>query len=142
MTGVGRFKSSGFESLKEFGIRHDPAPTSEGSPRHGYFVAGRRTERKRSDRSFKSSMSDSARRGCGVALRCCVIFVSMQGHIHYYGVSGNHRQLAAYVYFASVPRGWSDVPVTRIPTTTHQTPECHFVSSGLHAKDSWHAPEP
>ncbi len=25
----------------------------------------------------------------------------MQGHIRYYGVSGNYRQLAAYAYFAS-----------------------------------------
>ena len=37
----------------------------------------------------------------GGAAMLCYFRQHMQGHIRYYGVSGNYRQLAAYAYFAS-----------------------------------------
>jgi len=76
------------------------------TPRHrsrrGYFVVGRRTERKRFHRKLQA-LSERLRslRVCGGTAMLRYFRQHMQGHIQYYGVSGNYRQLAAYAYFAS-----------------------------------------
>ena len=70
--------------------------------RRGYFVVGRRTERKRFQRKLQE-LSERLRalRVRGGTAMLCYFRQHMQGHVRYYGVSGNYRQLAAYAYFAS-----------------------------------------
>jgi len=70
--------------------------------RRGYFVVGRRTERKRFQRKLQE-LNERLRalRVHGGTAMLCYFRQHMQGHIRYYGVSGNYRQLAAYAYFAS-----------------------------------------
>ena len=70
--------------------------------RRGNFVVGRRTERKR----FRRKLQELSERLRTLRVRGGTAMLSyfrqhMQGHIRYYGVSGNYRQLAAYAYFAS-----------------------------------------
>ena len=70
--------------------------------RRGYFVVGRRTERKRFNRKLQALNERlSALRVRGGTAMLCYFQQHMRGHIQYYGVSGNYRQLAAYAYFAS-----------------------------------------
>ena len=70
--------------------------------RRGYFVVGRRTERKRFHRKLQA-LSERLRslRVHGGTAMLRYFRQHMQGHIQYYGVSGNYRQLASYAYFAS-----------------------------------------
>jgi len=70
--------------------------------RRGCFVVGRRTERKRFQRKLQE-LNERLRalRARGGTAMLCYFRQHMQGHIRYYGVSGNYRQLAAYAYFAS-----------------------------------------
>jgi group II intron reverse transcriptase/maturase len=73
-----------------------------GRSRRGSFVVGRRTERKR----FRRKLQELGERLRALRVRGGTAMLSyfhqhMQGHIRYYGVSGNYRQLAAYAYFAS-----------------------------------------
>ena len=70
--------------------------------RRGYFVVGRRTEGKR----FRGKLRElnerlRALRVRGGTAMLCYFRQHLQGHIRYYGVSGNHRRVEAYVYFAS-----------------------------------------
>jgi RNA-directed DNA polymerase len=70
--------------------------------RRGYFVVGRRTERKRFRRKLQA-LSERLRalRVRGGTAMLNYFRQHLQGHFRYYGVSGNHRQMAAYAYFAS-----------------------------------------
>ena len=70
--------------------------------RRGCFVVGRRTERKRFQRKLQE-LNERLRalRVRGGTAMLCYFRQHMQGHIRYYGVSGNYRQLAAYAHFAS-----------------------------------------
>lgn len=70
--------------------------------RRGYFVVGRRTERKRFRRKLKElSARLRALRIRGGTAMLTYFRQHMQGYIRYYGVSGNYGRLAAYAYFAS-----------------------------------------
>lgn len=73
-----------------------------GRSRRGYFVVGRRTERKR----FGGKLQALSERLRALRVRGGTAMLSyfrqhLQGHFRYYGVSGNHRQVAAYAYLAS-----------------------------------------
>jgi len=59
--------------------------------RRGYFVVGRRTERKRFQKKLQEHLRALRVRG-GTAM-LCYFRQHMQGHIRYYGVSGNYRQV-------------------------------------------------
>jgi group II intron reverse transcriptase/maturase len=73
-----------------------------GRSRRGRFVVGRRTEAKRVSKKLKllnERLRDLRNQGGGAM----VAFVQrhLRGHIQYYGVSGNSRGVAGYVYFAT-----------------------------------------
>ena len=107
-TGLFRFGSAAQWNCKRDGLRRPQTFTFLGfthyvhSSRRGYFVVGRRTERKRFQRKLQG-LNERLRalRGRGGTAMLCYFRQHMQGHIRYYGVSGNYRQLAAYAYFAS-----------------------------------------
>lgn len=73
-----------------------------GRSRKGRFVVGRRTDAKRVRRKLKQ-LSDRLRGLRAQGGQAMVDYVSrhLRGHIQYYGVSGNSRGVAGYVYFAS-----------------------------------------
>jgi hypothetical protein len=107
-TGLIRFGSAAMWNCQKDG-RHRPQTFNflglthyVSRSRRGYFVVGRRTEGKR----FRGKLQElnerlRALRVQGGTAMLCYFRQHLQGHLRYYGVSGNHRQLAAYVYFAS-----------------------------------------
>jgi len=96
----GRCQQDGLRRPKTFGFLGFTHYVSRS--RRGHFVVGRRTERKRFRRKL-GALNERLRalRVRGGTAMLTYFRQHMQGHIHYYGVSGNHRQLAAYAYFAS-----------------------------------------
>jgi len=107
-TGLIRFGSAAPWNCKRDGLRRPQTFDFLGfthyvhRSRRGYFVVGRRTERKRFHRKLQV-LNERLRalRVHGGTTMLGFFRQHMQGHIQYYGVSGNHRQLAAYAYFAS-----------------------------------------
>ena len=73
-----------------------------GRSRRGRFVVGRRTEAKRVGKKLKL-LNERLRRLRSQGGAAMVAFISrhLRGHIQYYGVSGNSRGVAAYVYCAT-----------------------------------------
>ncbi|MGL6159840.1 hypothetical protein [Microbulbifer sp.] len=62
---------------------------------------GRKTDGKRKRKKLKL-LSERLRAMRGVGGKAMVAFLRrhLQGHIQYYGVSGNGRSVASYIYFA------------------------------------------
>jgi len=73
-----------------------------GRSRSGRFVVGRRTDAKRVRKKLKQ-LSERLRglRTQGGAAMVAYVSRHLRGHIQYYGVSGNTRGVAGYVYFAT-----------------------------------------
>jgi RNA-directed DNA polymerase len=73
-----------------------------GRSRTGRFVVGRRTEGKRVRKKLKQ-LSERLRTLRVEGGQAMVTYVGrhLRGHIQYYGVSGNSRSVASYVYFAT-----------------------------------------
>lgn len=73
-----------------------------GRSRRGRFVVGRRTEAKRVNKKLKR-LNERLRslRSQGAAAMVAFAQRHLRGHIQYYGVSGNSRGVAGYVYFAT-----------------------------------------
>ena len=73
-----------------------------GRSRKGHFVVGRKTEGKRFRNKLKR-LNERLRRLRRRGGRAMMAYVRrhLQGHIHYYGVSGNSRALRRYHYAAS-----------------------------------------
>jgi len=107
-TGLIRFGSAAPWHCQKEGLRRPKTFTFLGithyvsRSRRGYFVVGRKTERKRFRRKLQA-LSERLRalRVRGGTAMLSYFRQHLQGHFRYYGVSGNHRQLAAYAYFAS-----------------------------------------
>ncbi len=107
-TGLVRFGSAAPWNCKRDGLRRPQTFDFLGFTHYvhrshrGYFVVGRRTERKRFKRKLQE-LNERLRalRVRGGTAMLCYFQQHMRGHIQYYGVSGNYRQLAAYAYFAS-----------------------------------------
>jgi len=73
-----------------------------GRSRRGRFVVGRRTEAKRVGKKLKLLNERLRRlRSQGGAAMVALIQRHLRGHIEYYGVSGNSRGVAGYVYLAT-----------------------------------------
>nr|WP_305793241.1 group II intron reverse transcriptase/maturase [Sedimenticola hydrogenitrophicus] len=73
-----------------------------GRSRKGRFVVGRQTDGKRKRKKLKAlSARLRAMRGKGGKAMIAFLRRHLQGHIQYYGVSGNSRGVASYVYFAT-----------------------------------------
>ena len=73
-----------------------------GRSRHGNFVVGRKTEKKRIRRKLEALKRQlQALRTQGQQAMVTYVRQHVQGHIQYYGVSGNIRSLGLYVYLAS-----------------------------------------
>jgi hypothetical protein len=70
--------------------------------RRGRFVVGRKTERKRFNGKLKQ-LNERLRRLRTAGGRAMMAYVRrhLEGHIRYYGVSGNYRALSCYVKAAS-----------------------------------------
>lgn len=73
-----------------------------GRSRRGRFVVGRRTDGKRLRKKLKA-LSERLRelRAQGGAAMLRFLALHLQGHLQYYGVSGNSRGVAGYLYFAT-----------------------------------------
>jgi RNA-directed DNA polymerase len=73
-----------------------------GRSRTGRFVVGRRTEGKRVRKKLKQ-LSERLRALRAKGRQAMVAYLGrhLRGHIQYYGVSGNSRGVASYVYFAT-----------------------------------------
>jgi RNA-directed DNA polymerase len=73
-----------------------------GRSRRGRFVVGRKTDAKRVRRKLKQ-LSERLRgmRAQGGQAMVAYLRRHLRGHIQYYGVSGNSRGVAGYVYFAT-----------------------------------------
>jgi len=73
-----------------------------GRSRRGRFVVGRKTDAKRVRRKLKQ-LSERLRgmRTQGGQAMVAYLTRHLRGHIQYYGVSGNSRGVAGYVYFAT-----------------------------------------
>ncbi len=73
-----------------------------GCSRSGRFVVGRRTDAKRVRTKLKQ-LSERLRglRAQGGAAMVAYVGRHLRGHLQYYGVSGNSRGVAGYVYFAT-----------------------------------------
>jgi group II intron reverse transcriptase/maturase len=73
-----------------------------GRPRKGRFVVGRKTEAKRVRKKLKQ-LGERLRalRVQGGQAMVTYACRHLRGHIQYYGVSGNSRGVASYVYFAT-----------------------------------------
>lgn len=70
--------------------------------RKGRFVVGRRTEGKRKRRKLKALNGPlRSLRHLGGKAMIAYVRRHLQGHIQYYGVSGNSRSVASYIDFAS-----------------------------------------
>ncbi len=73
-----------------------------GRSRRGRFVVGRKTEAKRVRRKLKQLSAHLRRmRTQGGQAMVAYLRRHLRGHIQYYGVSGNSRGVAGYVYFAT-----------------------------------------
>jgi len=73
-----------------------------GRSRRGRFVVGRKTDGQRVPRKLKQfSERLRALRSDGTPAMVAYARRHLQGHIQYYGVSGNSRGVASYVYFAT-----------------------------------------
>ncbi|MDZ7754036.1 MAG: reverse transcriptase domain-containing protein [Gammaproteobacteria bacterium] len=73
-----------------------------GRSRKGRFVVGRKTDGKRQRKKLKALNAKlKAMRSKGGAAMIAFLRRHLRGHIQYYGVSGNSRSVASYVYFAS-----------------------------------------
>ena len=73
-----------------------------GRSRRGRFVVGRRTDAKRVSKKLKQ-LSERLRglRSLGGQAMVAYLRRHLRGHIQYYGVSGNSRGVASYVYYAT-----------------------------------------
>lgn len=73
-----------------------------GRSRRGRFVVGRKTDGKRMRKKLKC-LSERLRelRAQGGAAMLAFLVRHLRGHIQYYGVSGNSRGVAAYLYHAA-----------------------------------------
>ncbi|NEV65491.1 group II intron reverse transcriptase/maturase, partial [Thiorhodococcus minor] len=73
-----------------------------GRSRRGRFVVGRKTDGKRLGRKLKQ-LNERLRalRSQGGAAMLAYLTRHLRGHIQYYGVSGNSRALAGYLYQAT-----------------------------------------
>jgi RNA-directed DNA polymerase len=73
-----------------------------GKSRTGRFVVGRKTDAKRMCKKLKQ-LSERLRRLRSEGGRAMLDYVRrhLQGHIQYYGVSGNSRSVSSYVYLAT-----------------------------------------
>lgn len=72
-----------------------------GRSRSGRFVVGRKTHGKRKRKKLQLlSERLRAMRGAGGKVMVAFLRRHLQGHIQYYGVSGNGRSVASYIYFA------------------------------------------
>ncbi|MEA3410010.1 MAG: group II intron maturase-specific domain-containing protein, partial [Pseudomonadota bacterium] len=73
-----------------------------GRSRKGRFVVGRKTEGKRMRKKLKE-LSVRLRKMRAKGGRAMVAYLRrhLRGHIQYYGVSGNSRTVAKYVFLAS-----------------------------------------
>jgi RNA-directed DNA polymerase len=73
-----------------------------GRSRTGRFVVGRKTEGKRKRKKLQSlNAKMRALRGEGGQAMVSYLRRHLRGHIQYYGVSGNSREVASYIYFAT-----------------------------------------
>lgn len=73
-----------------------------GRSRRGRFVVGRKTDAKRMDKKLKMLNEHLRRLRAEGGKAMLAFFVRhTRGHIQYYGVSGNSRGLAAYLYAAA-----------------------------------------
>lgn len=73
-----------------------------GRSRRGRFVVGRKTDGKRMRKKLKClSERLRERRAQGGAAMLAFLVRHRRGHIQYYGVSGNSRGVAAYLYHAA-----------------------------------------
>lgn len=95
-----RYKARGIRKARTFsflGFTH-----YVGRSRSGRFVVGRKTDGKRKRKKLKL-LSERLRAMRGAGGRAMVAFLKrhLQGHIQYYGVSGNGRSVASYIYFAT-----------------------------------------
>jgi len=73
-----------------------------GRSRRGRFVVGRKTDGKRQRKKLKALNAKlKAMRSEGGKAMIAYLCRHLRGHIQYYGVSGNSRSVASYVYFAS-----------------------------------------
>jgi len=73
-----------------------------GRSRKGRFVVGRKTDGKRQRKKLKALNARlKAMRSQGGTAMIAFLRRHLRGHIQYYGVSGNSRSVASYVYFAS-----------------------------------------
>ncbi len=73
-----------------------------GRSRRGRFVVGRKTDAKRVRRKLKQLSAHLRRmRTQGGQAMVAYLRRHLRGHIQYYGVSGNSRGVAGYVYFAT-----------------------------------------
>jgi len=89
--------TQGPRTFSFLGFTHDV-----GRSRKGRFVVGRRTDAKRVRKKLKL-LSERLRglRAQGGAAMVAYVTRHLRGHIQYYGVSGNSRGVAGYVYFAT-----------------------------------------
>jgi len=73
-----------------------------GKSRTGRFVVGRKTDAKRMCKKLKL-LSERLRKLRSAGGRAMLDYAKrhLQGHIQYYGVSGNSRSVSGYVYFAT-----------------------------------------
>ena len=73
-----------------------------GKSRTGRFVVGRKTDAKRMRKKLKL-LSERLRKLRSAGGRAMLDYAKrhLQGHIQYYGVSGNSRSVSGYVYFAT-----------------------------------------
>jgi len=73
-----------------------------GKSRTGRFVVGRKTDAKRMCKKLKL-LSERLRKLRSAGGRAMLDYTKrhLQGHIQYYGVSGNSRSVSGYVYFAT-----------------------------------------
>ena len=73
-----------------------------GKSRTGRFVVGRKTDAKRMRKKLKL-LSERLRKLRSAGGRAMLDYTKrhLQGHIQYYGVSGNSRSVSGYVYFAA-----------------------------------------
>jgi hypothetical protein len=91
------------------GSRGDPRTFSflgfthyAGRSRKGRFVVGRKSDGKRKRKKLKALNAKlSAMRGQGGKAMIAYLQRHLRGHIQYYGVSGNSRGVAGYIYFAT-----------------------------------------
>jgi group II intron reverse transcriptase/maturase len=96
MLGRPRVQCQGPRTFSFLGFTH-----YVGRSRTGRFVVGRKTDGKRITKKLKAlNVRLRALRTEGGNAMVAFLARHLQGHIQYYGVSGNSRGLSSYVYFA------------------------------------------